>query len=48
MRCRAVPVSWRPVLSMPSTIALNWMIGHHISYTICGRDHRPARLAVVR
>jgi hypothetical protein len=28
-------------LSMRSTIALNWMIEHHIIYTISGHDHRP-------
>ena len=27
-------------MSMPSTIALNWMIEHHIIYTISGHDHR--------
>jgi hypothetical protein len=32
-------------MSMPSTIALNWMIEHHIIYTISGHDHRPARPA---
>ena len=31
---RAVPVVWRPVMSMPSTVALNCMSGHHIIYTI--------------
>jgi hypothetical protein len=33
---------------MRSTIALDWMIEHHIIYTISGRDHRPAPLGVVR
>jgi hypothetical protein len=28
---------------MPSTIARNWMIGHHIISTISGHDHRPLR-----
>lgn len=45
VRCsaRAIPVSWRSVMSMPSTVALNWMIEHHIIHTISGHDHRPAR-----
>jgi len=30
-----------------STIALNWMIEHHIIYTISGHDHRPARRAMI-
>jgi len=30
---------------MPSTVALNWMIEHHIIYTISGHDHRPVRPA---
>src|SRR5271169_4781845 len=49
-RCtaRAIPVSWRPAMPMPSTIALNWMIEHHIIYTISGHDHRPARPAPLR
>jgi hypothetical protein len=29
---------------MRSTIALNWMIEHHIIHTISGHDHRPARV----
>jgi len=29
-------------MSMPSTVALNWMIEHHIIHTISGHDHRPA------
>jgi hypothetical protein len=33
---------------MPSTIARNWMIEHHIIYTISGHDHRPARPAPPR
>lgn len=47
VRCsaRAIPVSWRSVMSMPSTIPLKWMIEHHIIYTISGLDHRPARPA---
>jgi hypothetical protein len=42
------PVAWRSVMSMPSTVALNCMTGHHIIYTISGRDHRPARPAALR
>ena len=30
-------------MSMTSTVAPNCMTGHHIIYTISGRDHRPAR-----
>jgi hypothetical protein len=35
-------------MSMRSTIALNWMIEHHIIYTISGHDHRLARPAALR
>jgi hypothetical protein len=36
VRCiaRAVPVAWRSVMFMPSTVALNCMTGHRIIYTI--------------
>jgi len=36
VRCiaRAVPVAWRSVMSMPSTVTLNCMTGHRIIYTI--------------
>jgi LuxR family transcriptional regulator, maltose regulon positive regulatory protein len=33
------------MMSMPPTIALNCMTGHHIIHTISGREHRPPRPA---